>query len=131
VALPEPDGAVFAAEVYPVLLRDCGSPTCHGSNQRFFHIVGPGRTRLSQDQRPLDPATPAEILESYRRTRGMLEPGPEPLPLLLSKPLAAAAGGASHGGRDLYGRNVYASPDAANYQVLTRWADNAMRKGKP
>ncbi|HET8935180.1 MAG TPA: hypothetical protein VFN67_17145 [Polyangiales bacterium] len=120
--LPEPDGESFAQDVYPVLLRDCGSPACHGASARFFQIFGPGRARMSSEQAPLDLATPQEILESYRRTRGMLEHDTDGLPLLLRKPLELRAGGASHGGRDAYGRNVYASKEAPNYRVLERWA---------
>jgi hypothetical protein len=123
VTLPEPDGEAFAQNVYPVLLRDCGSPACHGASARFFQIFGPGRVRLSAEQAPLEPATPQEILQSYRRTRGMLEHDTEDLPLLLRKPLELSAGGASHGGRDAYGRNVYASKEAANYRVIERWVN--------
>jgi hypothetical protein len=123
-SLPEPDGDAFARDVYPVLLRDCGSPTCHGASARFFHLVGPGRTRLSEEQDPLDPVTPQEILESYRRTRAMLERDSDELPLLLRKPLDQSVGGASHGGRDLYGRNVYRSREDPSYLVIARWATN-------
>lgn len=129
--LPEPDGDVFAHEVYPVLLRDCGSPACHGASARFFHLVGPGRTRLSDKQAPLDPATALETLESYRRTRAMLERDTDGLPLLLRKPLELSAGGASHGGRDAYGRNVYASKQDPNYRTIARWANGAAKEDAP
>lgn len=129
--LPEPDGDVFAREVYPVLLRDCGSSTCHGASARFFHVVGPGRTRLSDSQEPLDPVTALETLESYRRTRAMLERDTTGLPLLLRKPLELGAGGASHGGRDAYGRNVYASKQDPNYRIIERWATGATTEGAP
>jgi len=131
VALPEPDGDEFAADVYPILLRDCGSSGCHGASERFFRVVGPGRTRLSPEQAPLDPATAQEILESYRRARAMLEPDSGDLPLLLRKPLALAAGGATHGGHDVFGRNVYASRDDANYRVLERWASGRSSGAEP
>jgi hypothetical protein len=131
VSLPEPEGEAFAQDVYPVLLRDCGSPTCHGASARFFQVFGPGRTRLSEEQDPLDPATPLETLESYRRTRAMLEHDTDDLPLLLRKPLELSAGGASHGGRDAYGRNVYASKEDPNYRVIERWATSTMHEGAP
>jgi hypothetical protein len=43
---PEVDRAMFEAEVYPILLRDCAFPTCHGNPARFFRVHGPGRSRL-------------------------------------------------------------------------------------
>lgn len=131
VVAPEPAGDVFASEVYPVLLRDCGTAACHGASARFFHIVGPGRVRLSLEQEPLDPATPQEILESYRRARGMLVPDAGDRPLLLRKPLALAAGGATHGGRDAFGRNVYLSSQDPSYRAIERWAAGAAAGDAP
>lgn len=125
VELPEPDGDAFARDVYPLLLRDCGTSTCHGARERFFRVVGPGRMRLSAQQAPLDPATAQEVLESYRRARAMLQPDGADRPLLLRKPLALAAGGATHGGRDAYGRNVYASRSDPSYRAIERWARGA------
>jgi hypothetical protein len=131
VALPEPDGDEFARDVYPVLLRDCGSSACHGAAERFFRVVGPGRTRLSPTQKPLDRATSQEVLESYRRARALLEPDSGDRPLLLRKPLALAAGGATHGGRDAYGRNVYTSQADPAYRVLEHWASGTPSGAAP
>lgn len=125
VALPRPDGEEFSQTVYPVLLRDCGTTACHGSSARFFRVLGPGRTRLAEKQAPLDPATSQEILESYRRARAMLQPDASGRVVLLRKPLALDAGGATHGGRDAYGRNVYASRRDPNYRVLEHWVQTA------
>ena len=123
LAFPSPDGKEFARDVYPVLLRDCGSTTsCHGASQRVFRVVGPGRARLSERQDPLEPATAQEILLSYKRARTMLEPDSADLPLLLRKPLAMDAGGAAHGGSDRFGRNVYASRRDPSYRILEHWA---------
>jgi hypothetical protein len=36
--LPSPNVEEFAADVYPVLLRDCGFPACHGNPERFFRV---------------------------------------------------------------------------------------------
>ena len=44
--------------VFPVLMRDCGFHTCHGSDERFFRIHGPGRARLDPDSKAFDPLTP-------------------------------------------------------------------------
>ena len=41
--------------------------------------------------------------------------------LLLKKPLAIEAGGASHGGNDDYGRNVYRSAHDQGYLAISRF----------
>jgi hypothetical protein len=125
--LPSPPGDRFADDVYPVLLRDCGMAHCHGDEQRFFRVVGPGRTRLSATTDLLAPATPQEILWSNDRTVSMLEPAPHTrASLLLRKPLELSAGGASHEGSDAYGRNVYADPQMEGYQTISSWALSQM-----
>jgi len=107
VALPSPDREVFDTQVWPVLVRDCGFSTCHGSEERFFRVVGPGHARLDPATPMSDPVTEAELELSYQRARSMLnarEPGNS---LLLRKPLAVAAGGAGHEGTDVFGRDVF------------------------
>jgi hypothetical protein len=123
ISVPTPDKQEFALEVYPVLLRDCGFPECHGSMDRFFRVFGPGRLRISMDVLPYDPATPKEIQESYDRARSMLEGEDSVLDSdFLRKPLAKAAGGAGHKGEDVWGHNVYATTQDPDYQVLVAWA---------
>lgn len=119
LALPEPDVERFADEVYPILLRDCGMSECHGSSERFFQVLGPGRSRLSSMTGPLEPVTAQELSFSYDRARSMLA---QPLEPLLRKPLERAAGGAHHEGVDAFGRNVYASKDDPGYAAIARWA---------
>ena len=113
----------FVSEAYPVLLRDCGFPACHGDSRRFFQVYGPGRTRLSADTRPYDNATPDEVMRSYDRARSMLssthDPGP---PLLLRKPLAVSAGGAGHKGDDPWQQPIYRSAVDPDFQALRAWA---------
>lgn len=112
----------FTDEVYPVLLRDCGFQTCHGSQERFFQVWGPGRTRLDPSRSTaLDPATDAEINTSYQRALSMVDATDRARSLLLRKSLANEAGGAGHLGADRYGRNVYRSRDDQGYLVLSRW----------
>lgn len=126
--LAEPDGEQFASEVYPVLLRDCGMSQCHGAEARFFRVFGPGRARLSSETDPLETVLGPEVLESYQRARAMLEDRSHPeRSLLLRKPLARAAGGASHEGADHYGRDVYGSRRDPGYVVLRRWASAVKR----
>jgi hypothetical protein len=119
--LASPDAERFAAEAYPVLLRDCGFPACHGATDRFFSIYGPGRTRLAPDADPSEPASTEEITHSYDRARSMIDAEAAARSLLLRKPLASSAGGAGHKGTDSLGRNVYASTADPNFQVLRAW----------
>jgi hypothetical protein len=123
LSAPDADAEAFAETAYPVLLRDCGFPACHGSTQRFFRIYGPGRTRLAPDTEPYDPATEAEIMLSFGRARSMLE-GVSDIDdaLLLRKPLSLGAGGAGHEGDDGWGQSVYASKKNPGYITLRAWA---------
>jgi len=120
---PSPDGALFAREVYPLLLRDCAFSTCHGASERFFRVVGPGRVRLDPLTMPDDPTTLEELHLSYERARDMLADAPTAAEsLLLRKPLEASAGGQSHLGADDFGRNLYGSQSHPSYVTLARWA---------
>jgi hypothetical protein len=121
--LANPDLNRFANEAYPVLLRDCGFPACHGATDRFFRVFGPGRSRFmpAVNADPGDPATSEEINQSYDRARSMIDAKNPARSLLLRKSLASAAGGAGHKGVDLLGRNVYASPAEPNFQILRAW----------
>jgi hypothetical protein len=119
--LSAPDRAVFDAQVYPILVRDCGHSTCHGSEARFFRVVGPGHVRLDPTTRLADPVSEAELALSYNRARSMLDPSdPNKSPLLL-KPLEVSAGGSDHEGTDSFGRNVYRGPEDPDFQVLVHW----------
>lgn len=115
------DRVQFDAEVYPVLLRDCGFNACHGTTERFFQVFGPGRGRLLPTTRPLDPATLEETTHSYERARSMIDTRAPELSLLLLKPLEAAAGGIGHEGVDELGRNVYQTQMEPGYAALARW----------
>lgn len=121
--LPDLDAERFASDVYPVLLRDCAMAACHGSEQRFFRVAGPGRVRLSRASAPLDLATEEEIMFSYNRARSMLASDADVAhSRLLTKPLEVAAGGAAHLGQDMFGRNLYATTTAPGYKAIRNWA---------
>ena len=121
--VPQPDAQQFAKTVYPLMLRDCGFPECHGSMERFFRVFGPGRLRLDPNVLPLDPATPQEIELSYGRARSMLaNDGSVTDALLLRKPLAKDAGGAGHEGDDNWGGNVYENQQDPAYATIKAWA---------
>ncbi|MDH5673119.1 MAG: hypothetical protein OEZ06_13270 [Myxococcales bacterium] len=119
--IAQPDRAQFEAEVYPVLLRDCGFDQCHASRERFFQVFGPGRARYSPDLRSLDPPGMAELDHSYQRARSMIDPVNPQASLLLVKPLSVQAGGAGHQGIDSLGRDVYQFDADPSYLVLLNW----------
>jgi len=115
------NAAQFRTEVYPVLLRDCGFPTCHGSTDRFFQVWGPGRGRLDPTKRAFDLTTGAELSTSYQLALSMVDGKHPERSLLLRKPLAREAGGAGHEGVDKFGRNVYRSANDQGYLAIARW----------
>jgi hypothetical protein len=119
--VPEPSYDAFVSTVYPVLLRDCGFPECHGRPERFFQVFGPGRARRSPATEPYAPATPDELAHGFGRARSMLLGEA----LLLRKPLAVAVGGAGHEGDDAWQQAVYPSRTAAGYLALEAWAQAA------
>jgi hypothetical protein len=119
--LPTPDRMQFEAEVYPILLRDCGFNACHGSGDRFFQVFGPGRARLVAATASVEPMTPLEVAHTYERARSMIDATDPERSLLLRKPLATMAGGTGHEGVDELGRNVYQSKIEPGYLVLQRW----------
>lgn len=118
---PSADAAFFEAEVYPLLLRDCGFPACHGTEGRFFAIYGPGRARLDPETGVYDPVTPVELALTYDRARSTLSLPAAESPLL-RKPLSVRAGGAGHRGDDDWGRALFESVDDPRYRTLARWA---------
>lgn len=120
--LAQPDMMLFTTEVYPVMLRDCGFHTCHGSTERFFQVFGPGRGRLVPGTRPLDPATDQEILQTYQRARSMIDITDPARSLLVRKPLATKAGGVGHEGVDGLGRDVYQTAEEFRYRIIDAWA---------
>jgi hypothetical protein len=132
--LAAPNLSTFQAETYPVLVRDCAFPTCHGSAQREFRIWGPGRVRLDPNaplfENETDPFTgklkpqqpnSAEIAFTVSSATGFIDAKNPERSLLLRKPLSTEAGGSGHLGVDRFGRNVYRSVDSEGYVALSRW----------
>lgn len=125
-SMPEPDGAMFVSNVYPILLRDCAFSTCHAAPERFLQVYGPGRRRLDATIHYDDDMTLDEVQYSFDRARSMLATAADPRQsLLLRKPLEVAAGGQAHFGVDAFGRNVFQSRDDADYQILLNWAQSS------
>lgn len=117
--------APFASEVYPVLLRDCGFPACHGAPERFLRVYGPGRVRLPNDDgtfpEPFDTATVDEQNQTFKLALSMIDENAKGDSLILRKPLAVEAGGYGHLGADGYGRNVYRTTQDGGYVAIARW----------
>jgi hypothetical protein len=127
--------ADFRNEVYPILLRDCAFHTCHGSEQRFFRVWGPGRVRMggrsafdclpTDDMVMLDGQMQCRSLDEVDATmdsaRGFIDPQDPRRSLLLRKPLSTEAGGMGHLGVDKFGRNLYRTTDSPGYLALSSW----------
>jgi hypothetical protein len=117
--------AQFRTEVYPVLLRDCGFPGCHGEPERFLRVLGPGRNRLPNDDgtlpEPFDLPTAKEQELTFQLALSMIDESQLEDSLLLRKPLAVEAGGYGHLGGDRYGRNVYRTTQDPGYVAIARW----------
>jgi len=114
----------FQREVYPVLLRDCAFPACHGDPERFFRVFGPGRVRLAGETTipgALDIPTGDELALSYSLALSMIDPDDPAASPLLQKPLAVEAGGAGHFGVDPYDRDVYRTAQDSGFVTLSRW----------
>lgn len=127
--IPTPDTARFVSEVYPVLLRDCGFPACHGRVERAFQVFGPGRSRLPSPPSAdvaddiFAPTTSLELQVSYERARSMLtRMDSQQDYILLRKPLDRSAGGTTHASREGLERNVYATREDPAWQLLQGWA---------
>jgi hypothetical protein len=128
-SMPSPNYSAFTEDVYPVLIRDCGFHACHGADERFFRVWGPGRRRLNPAlSNAFSDATSDEIMATYKRSVAMLDSKNPGRSLFLRKPLATGAGGAGHLGADKFGRNVYRSIDDNGYLVLSRWVFATMQK---
>jgi hypothetical protein len=118
----------FQREVYPVLLRDCAFPSCHGGPQRFLRVWGPGRVRLPSSKGTpgaVDLPSVDEISATYSLALSMIDDRDPAHSPLLRKPLAVAAGGAGHRGVDKYGRDVYRTAQDSGYLTLARWVLSA------
>ncbi|MGD8862638.1 MAG: hypothetical protein PVI30_21690 [Myxococcales bacterium] len=114
----------FQREVYPVLLRDCGFPECHGDEKRFFRVFGPGRVRLPGETTvpgALDQPTGDELATSYSLALSMIDPDDPGSSTLLRKPLAVEAGGAGHAGVDDFDRDIYRTTRDNGYVTIARW----------
>jgi hypothetical protein len=126
LVVAERDRATFDSTVWPILIRDCGFSECHGSDDRFFRVLGPGHVRLDPMMRLTEPVTELELQLSYDRARSMINARDPNRSLLLSKPLDISAGGVGHEGVDRFGLDIYRSTNDPSYQALQSWVIAAM-----
>lgn len=121
LSIANPDRMMFDAQVYPILVRDCGFHACHGTHERFYQVFGPGHGRIRPELGPFDATTPEELEHSYRRAVSMIDTSDLASSLLLVKPLSSGDGGVGHEGVDLLGRDVYQSRLELSYTILEQW----------
>lgn len=130
--LPKVEYEAFQKQAYPVLMRDCAFPACHGNSERLFQVYGPARARLpdpSSGKMPMisGAAQEHEIQVSFTKARSMLlHRGDISMAPLLRKPVQ----GGAHFGTDKWGRNVFASTKAAGYVKLKAWAEGVGEEKK-
>lgn len=130
--LPKVGIEAFKEQAYPVLMRDCAFPACHGNSERLFQVYGPSRARLADPNTGETPAfsvaaTDYEIQVSFTKARSMLLHREDlSMAPLLRKPVQ----GGAHFGTDQWGRNVFASTKAAGYVKLKAWAEGVSKKKK-
>lgn len=118
------DEDYFRCRVEPVLIERCAFFACHGDGDRFFVVYGPNRLRfeLDEDDRGLA-TTELETAKNYLAAL-VLAQSVEGYgdPLLVSKPLGEALGGAYHEGAQLYGAgDVFETADDPDLATLRAW----------
>lgn len=129
--LPALDTSLFRCEVQPVLAKQCATPACHGSNERYYRLYARNRLRYGIDELDrADPLSEFEVQANYDATRAMLLGlGRPEESMLLKKPLDERAGGYYHGATVVFGRNsgynVFSSPTEPEFERLERWARGA------
>ena len=126
----------FACAVQPVLARECSFPACHGSPERRFQVLSPGRMRIATEygiartQISADdaeagihpPLTAVELDFNVQQALGFaVAAGDVEKSQLLKRPLALGAGGTYHG----IGGDVFPSAQSPGYETLARWLSGA------
>lgn len=119
--LPAGDLASFEATVQPMATDSCGTLDCHGVPGRPLRIYAERGLRLSADLRG-EPITEGEISLNAEAFLAV-SPGLVDDHLALLKPLAIAAGGMEHVGRDLWD-----STDHPDYAALHAWLASPTRR---
>lgn len=113
---------VFVDRVQPILASRCANPGCHGRAGAALEIYAPGRHRLDPARLHLvEPLDLAELRLNFWRSCGFLIEIDDPKRcLLITKPLATAAGGVGHGGGA-----QFEDADEADHRALLEWVSAA------
>lgn len=127
----------FVCAVEPVLIRRCSYLACHGNADHALRIYSPGKLRLGDTStRAARDAqlTQDEVERNFESASGVIygssaqaraTPIPAQVPLL-SKPLAARAGGSEHHGIGVFPVFPAATlGDDAEWQALVAWVGGA------
>lgn len=112
------DYSEFETHVQPILSEGCGSPSCHGTNERPLELYSVRMHRLDPDDVFLEtPLTPEELWLNFARSCGFLMDldAPEDCELL-KKPLDPKAGGSEHVGGVQFG-----DADNPDYASILDW----------
>lgn len=127
-ALPEADFDGFVQTVQPVFARRCANPSCHGRFERPLAVFAEQQFRAEPGDVFVDvPLTEDELRANFDAARAfLLDISTTDECLLLTKPLAAAAGGVRHAGGTLF--EDAADPEA---RALSTWVRAALREGQP
>ena len=121
--LPDPDPAVFAAEVQPVLAVSCANPACHGTPERPLSVYAPGRWRLDDRATFRDePLTDEELAHNLASATAFLVGVEDALECeLVARPLAPGQGGQEHGGG-----TVWADTGEPGFQAVFEWVADSI-----
>ena len=124
--LVQPDYGRFVSEVQPILASRCANPSCHGRLDRPLAVYAIGMWRADPAQLfENTPLTADELRANYTRACSFIVAGAAPADcLLVRKPLAPDAGGATH-----LGGVVFTDTAEADYRGLLDWIASA--KGSP
>jgi hypothetical protein len=119
------DEAYFRCRVQPVLTKSCGALACHGDIQRYYHVFGRNRLRLSGGEEQRNAALSAqERAFNYNATRAIVNMATPKESYLLLKPLESSAGGYYHGGATLFKKgDVYLNRDDPDFKTIEKWVN--------
>ncbi len=107
----------FAVDVQPHVESRCASAGCHGSVERPLSLYARGQYRADPARTFYDePLTQTELEANAERLAAFAHGAHVDDCLVLTKPLAMAAGGVYHGGGD-----IFADADDPAYVAMARW----------
>jgi hypothetical protein len=119
------DEAYFRCRVQPIITKSCAALACHGDIQRYYHVFGRNRLRLSGGEEQRNAALSAQERGfNYNATRAIVNVAKPKESYLLLKPLESSEGGYYHGGATRYKKgNVYINRDDPDFKTLEKWVN--------